>query len=257
MLTMPVRSGYRVLALAGALLLAGCSVRPVLHEFPQPFQAAMRPSSAVSYSLRETEPGSGKWVLRGGQGGRVGGFHWQPAFRGAGEGSGREDLFQDGITSTDYIFQASATPGLPGRETGWGSAPPRVVIFNAATGKSVGELELRIGFDHRFEGVWRGRPVFWRATLLPGTVVPRETDDGDVEDHYPDAQLLEWSGGSNAGLRVYSGRSVAGEPPQFAEAVFDVTAGRALTRRELGDAMVLLFAIRALEQVAGMAEQAR
>ncbi len=256
MLTMPVRCGYRALALIAVVLLAGCSATPVLHEFPQPFDAAMRPPSAVGYSLRETEPESGKWALRGGQGGMVGGFHWQPAFRNADGGGGdfrREDLFQDSITATDYIFQVSASSDRPDRTSGWDAMAPRVVIFNAATGEQVGELELRTGFDHRFEGTWRGRAAFWRATLLPGTIVPRETEDGDVEDHYPDAQLLEWSGGSNAGLRVYSGRAITGEPPRFAEPVFDVTAGRPLTRRELADAMVMLFAIRALEQVAGMA----
>ncbi|HEX7047701.1 MAG TPA: hypothetical protein VF275_09055 [Gammaproteobacteria bacterium] len=259
MLTMLVRSGYRAFALASVVasvvLLAGCSATPVLHEFPQPFEAEMRPSSAVDYSLRETESGSGEWVLRGGQGDVVGGFRWEPSFRDAKGADGetrREDLFQDAINGTDYIFQIGASSDSLGSQSGWQTAPPRVVIFNAATAEQVGELELRIGFDNRFEGIWRGRAILWRATLLPGAVVPN--DAGDVEDHYPDAQLLEWTGGSNAGLRVYSGRTVTGEPPAFAEAIFDVTAGRPLTRRELGDSVVLLFAIRALEQSMGITE---
>lgn len=249
MLTTPARYGYRALALGAVLLLAACSARPVLHEFPQPFAAEVRPAAAVSWTLRETEGGSGKWELRGEQGGLVGGFNWRPAFR----GTAGEDLFQDGITAKDYLFRVAVSQNRPGSDGDWNVAPPRVIIFDAATGKQVGELELRIGFDQRFEGIWRGRAIFWRTTRVTGSTLPRETEDGDVLDHYPDAQLLEWSGGSNAGLRIYSGRAVAGDPPAFAGAIFDVTAGRPLTRRETGDAVVLLFAIRALERATGMA----
>lgn len=249
MLTTPVRSGYRMLALGAVLLLSACSARPVLHEFPQPFEPAARPQAAVSWTLRETQPASGKWELRGEQGGLVGGFHWRPAFR----GTPGEDLFQDGITATDYLFRVTSSANRPGEDAGWDRAPPRVIVFDAATGRQVGELELRIGFDHRFEGVWRGRAIFWRTTRVPGSTLPRETDEGDVLDHYPAAQLLEWSGGSNAGLRIYSGRTVSGEPPAFAGAIFDMTAGRPLTRRETADAVVLLFAIRVLERATGMA----
>ncbi|HEX6928914.1 MAG TPA: hypothetical protein VF267_06670, partial [Gammaproteobacteria bacterium] len=69
-------------------------------------------------------------------------------------------------------------------------------------------------------------------------------------DTYPAAQRLQWTGGSSAGLIIYSGRAVRGEPEAFAEPVFDIEAGRALTRRELGDAVVMLFAIRAAQEAA-------
>lgn len=246
MLTMTGKSGYRAASLAAAILLSACSARPVLHEFPQPFAASARAPAAVAYTLREIADGSGDWVLHGERGDLVGGFRWRRAAL-AGSG-GIDDRFQDGINQADYLFRTGvADESLAGS---WGG-PPRVTIFDAASGERVGQIELHIGFDTRIEGTWRDRAILWRAESLPGITVPRETGDGDVEDVYPAAQMLQWTGGSNAGLRIYGGRVVAGEPPAFAEPVFDVTAGRPLTRRELGDSIVLLFAIRTLEQAAG------
>lgn len=245
MLTMPGRYGHRVFALLAAVLLTACSATPVLHEFPAPLAPESRPPAAVNYTLREADAGAGNWLLRGEQGDVVGGFRWQRDFSGSAESS-RGQFFQDGINQRDYVFRLGAGAD-DAASRGWDMAPPRITIFNAATGERVGELELRTGFESRFEGMWQGRRILWRAEFLPGGSVER---DG-VEDFYPSAQLLHWTGGSNADLRVYSGRAVAGEPPAFAELLLDVAAGRPLTRRELGDAMVLLFAIRALEQVEG------
>lgn len=262
MLTMPGHYSHRGLLLLPILLLGACSATPVLHEFPAPLAPGARPPAAVAYALRETEPESGDWLLRGERGGVIGGFRWQVEFRAPetamsapdrSEDVRRDDRFQDGINQDDYLFRLGATSDRLADSSGWGTAPPRVTIFSAATGERVGELELRTGFDSRFEGTWRGRSVLWRAEFLPAGSIER---DG-VEDFYPAAQLLSWVGGSNAGLRVYSGRIIEGEPPAFAGPLFDVTAGRSLTRRELGDAVVLLFAIRALEQAAGNARTLR
>lgn len=239
-------------------LLAGCSARPVLHEFPLGMAPGDRPEAAVAYTLREQEPGSDRWELRGEQGGDVGDFRWKRAFRAVQGGNAadrsedfrRDDLFQNSIDSTDYIFRLSATSGSLKRSTLTGTAPPRVTVFNAATGQRVGELELRIGYDVRFEGDWNGRQVFWRAEVAQGMELERDTDDGAVLDTYPAAQLLQWVGGSTAGLMVFGGREVSGEPPAFAAPVFDVQSGRALTHRELADAMTMLFGIRAAQEAA-------
>lgn len=267
MLTTPGRSGHRIVAVTFlASLLAACSATPVLHEFPPPLAPDARPPSAVSYTLRETEPGSGDWLLRGEQGGTVGGFRWQRAFQDVdtanvapdrSEDFRRDDRFQDGINQSDYLFRLGATSDSLRASSSFGTAPPRVTIFNAASGERVGEIELRTGFDAGFEGIWRDRSILWRGEFLPAGGIERDTPDGAIEDRYPAAQLLQWTGGSNAGLRIYSGRAVGGEPAAFGEALFDITAGRPLTRRELGDAVVLLFAIRALEQAAGEAKVLR
>lgn len=239
-------------------LLAGCSARPVLHSFPMQLAPAVRPEAAATYTLREREPASGEWQLRGGQGDLIGEFRWKPAFRPIEAGGApdrsedfrRDDLFQDGINGTDYVFRLSATSGSLKRSTLTGTAPPRVTIFSAATGQRVGELELRSGFDVRFEGDWNGRQVLWRMELVPELEIERETKEGTVLDTYPAAQLIHWAGGSTAGLVVYGGREIDGEPAEFRESIFDVQAGRPLTRRELGDAMTLLFGIRAAQEAA-------
>lgn len=240
------------------VLLAGCSARPVLHEFPLGMSPGDRPEAAVAYTLREQEPGSDRWVLRGEQGADVGDFRWKRAFRAVQGGSAadrsedfrRDDLFQNSVDRTDYIFRLAATSGNLKRSTLTGTAPPRVTVFDARTGQRVGELELRIGHEMRFEGDWNGRQVFWRAELAQDMELERDTDDGAVLDTYPAAQLLQWVGGSTAGLLVFGGREVSGEPAAFAAPIFDVQSGRALTRRELADAMTMLFGIRAVQEAA-------
>ncbi|HEX6930141.1 MAG TPA: hypothetical protein VF267_12870, partial [Gammaproteobacteria bacterium] len=169
MLTMPGRSGHRVLALFSVLLLSACSARPVLHEFPPPLAPDARPEAAVSYTLRQLEPDSDKWILRGAAGEQVGEFRWKPAFREVVETASpdrsedfrRNDLIQDGVNHTDYIFRVSATSGSLSRSSSLGTAPPRATIFAAATGQRVGELEIRGGYDMRFEGDWNGRQILW------------------------------------------------------------------------------------------------
>lgn len=257
MVTMPGRSGYRarLLACASILLLAACSARPVLHEFPQPLAPAARPPAAVSYTLREDGDREQTWVLRGAEGDAVGTVRWDRAHREAEAGAPdrsedfrRDDRFQDGINGRDYMFRLAATSDDIKTSTRMGTAPPRVIVFDASSGEPVGQLELRSGFERRYEGIWRGGAVLWRADVLPEGSIVRDTDDGKVEDFYPPAQRLQWVGGSNAGLVVFAGRAVDGE--QFAEPIHDIQAGRPLTRRELGDAVVMLFAIRALEEAA-------
>lgn len=262
MVTMPGRSGYRAL-FAGALLvlLAGCSAHPVLHEFPPALSASERPPAAVRYTLREDDERDDTWVLRGGEGAAVGTFRWERAWREAdasaadrSEDFRRDDRFQDGINQRDYLFRLSATSDSLALSSSLGTAPPRVTVFDA-NGERIGQLELRTGFDRRYEGIWRGGAVLWRAELAPAGSVVRETDDGSVEDIYPAARLLQWTGGSNAGLKIFAGRAIAGE--QFAEPIHDIQAGRPLTRRELGDAVTMLFAIRALEEAAAGANTLR
>jgi len=260
MLTIRRSAGYCALACIAlsTVFLGGCSARPVLHEFPPALEPAARGGAAVTYTLREHETDEGNWELRGGQGDLVGEFHWKPAFRTIEEGGApdrsedfrRDDLFQDGVNRTDYIFRLAATSGSLERSTLTGTAPPRVTVFSASTGQRVGELEMRIGYDMRFEGDWNGRQILWRVELAPGHEIERETNDGRILDTYPAAQLYQWSGGSNAGLTVFGGREVGGEPPEFLAPIFDVQAGRPLTRRELGDAMTMLFAIRAVQEAA-------
>lgn len=266
MLTIRRSVGYCLPAalLIGVVLLAGCSARPVLHSFPMQMAPAVRPDAAVTYTLREREPASGEWQLRGGQGDLVGEFRWKPAFRSVEEGGApdrsedfrRDDLFQDGINKADYIFRLGATSGNLKRSTLTGTAPPRVTVFSAATGQRVGELELRSGFDVRFEGDWNGRQVLWRMELVPELEVERKTNEGKVLDRYPAAQRIHWAGGSTAGLIVYGGREIDGEPAKFQEPIFDIQAGRPLTRRELGDAMTLLFGIRAVQEAAVLVNSA-
>lgn len=260
MLTTTSFNRHCALAMAAVsiVVLAGCSARPVLHEFPLGMAPESRPEAAVSYTLREQERADDRWVLRGEQGGTVGDFRWKRAFR-AVQGNGaadrsedfrRDDLFQNSIDRTDYIFRLAATSGNLKRSTLTGTAPPRVTVFKAATGERIGELELRIGYEVRFEGDWNGRQVLWRAELAEDMALERDSDDGAVLDTYPAAQLLHWSGGSTAGLMVFGGREVAGEPAAFAAPIFDIQAGRAMTRRELADAATMLFAIRAAQEAA-------
>lgn len=239
-------------------LLTGCSARPVLHEFPPALDAAARPAAAVSYTLREQGKGREEWVLRGAQGDMLGEFRWKRAFRETVAGGApdrsedfrRYDLFQNSITRGDYIFRLSATSGNLKRSTLTGTAPPRVTIFQASTGERVGELELRAGYDMRFEGDWHGRQVLWRIELAEGREVERESKDGTVLDTYPPAQLMQWTGGSNAGFMVFAGREVQGDSQVFGEQIFDLQAGRPLTQRELGDAVTMLFAIRGVQEAA-------
>lgn len=263
MLTTPGRRGYRAAffsILAASLLLVGCATsQPVLHSFPEPLQPEARPPATVTYTLREHDQRTHGWVLRGEQGDVVGTFRWERAFRDAvgdaadrSEDFRRDDRFQDGINGADYTFRVSANSDRISGSSGWGVGPPRVTVFDAR-GERVGELELRTGFDRRYEGVWRGTAVLWRAEVLPAGSVKRDTDGGKVEDTYPAGQLLEWTGGSTAGLRVYTGRAVADGATQFGGPVHDIAAGRALTRRELGDAVSLLFAIRSLDEVVALA----
>lgn len=250
--------GYRISVVAVALpllVLAGCSARPVLHEFPPALSESARPPAAVRYTLREDDERERTWVLRGGQGAAIGTFRWERAWRDAAGGAvdrsedfRRDDRFQDGINGHDYLFRLSATSDDLSVSTRMGTAPPRVTVFDAATGEHLGQLERRTGFDLRYEGIWRGGAVLWRVESLPAGSVERDAPDGAVEDIYPAALLMHWSGGSTAGLKIFAGNAVDGEA--FGERIHDLQAGRPLTRSELGDAVAMLFAIRALNEAA-------
>lgn len=266
MLTTTSSTRHRAIAMTAVLLasLAGCAARPVLHEFPMGMGPESRPEAAVSYTLREQVSDSDRWTLQGAQGGNVGDFRWKRAFRAVdgdaaldrSEDYRRDDLFQNSINRTDYIFRLSATSGNLKRSTLTGTAPPRVTVFNAATGQRVGDLELRIGYDVRFEGDWEGRQVFWRAEIAQDMEIERDASDGAVLDTYPAAQLLQWVGGSTAGFTVFGGREVSGEPAAFGAAIFDIQSGRALTRNELADALTMLFAIRGVQEAAVLVNSA-
>lgn len=261
MVTTLRRSCYRLSPLL-LVLLAACSARPVLHEFPPMLALEARPPAVVNYTLEVQPDDPERWELLGGQGATVGTFVWQRAFREPEQGGGsidrsedirRDDRVLDEINRNGYVFRISATSGRLRDSARSGTAPPRLTVLDAGSGERVGELELRVGFDHRVEGIWRGRSVLWRVELIQGGVVERDTDAGKVEDTYPTSQLMYWTGGLDAGLKVYGGREVKqSDPPEFGAPFFDITAERPLTRAELGDAVVLIFAIRSLQEFAGL-----
>lgn len=261
MLTTLRLSCYR-LSVMFLVLLAACSARPVLHEFPPVLALEARPPAVVNYTLKAQPEDAERWELLGGQGATVGKFLWQRAFREPEEGGGsidrsedmrRDDRVIDDINQNNYVFRVSATSGRLRDSSRAGTAPPRLTVFNAKSGERVGDLELRVGFDHRVEGIWRGRSILWRVELIRGGVVERETEGGKVEHTYPTSQLMYWTGGFDAGLKVYVGREVKqARPPEFGSAFFDITADRPLTRTELGDVVVLVFAIRSLQEFAGL-----
>lgn len=253
MLTIHSIAGYRNGILATfALLLAGCAVQPELHSFGMPFEPGARPDAAVRYTLREEDPQAGLWRLRGEQGDVVGEFRVKPGFKPVEVPTNglveRNDLVQDGVNQVDYLLRIQAPNAGLGDSMSRGTVP-RVTAFDAASGRRLGALDLRSGYDLRFDGDWNGRQVWWRVrTEAPAQL---ENEVRGVMDTYPASQQFQWAGGSNADVNVYSGRKIEGE--QFKELIFDLQAGRPLTRREIGEAVSMLFAIRGVQEAAVVA----
>lgn len=240
MLTTLPRYGHLCLIFCLAVLLAACTARPVLHEFPPGLALPARAPAAVNYTLQLNENVPGRWELLGGQGASIGVFQWQASSEGADPGVVR---VTDSVNGNVYRLR------LLNDDRG----APRVIAEDAQSGRRVGDLELRIGFHQRVEGVWRDRSLLWQIEHVPANRVRHHGDDGRVEDVYPAAEVLQWIGGSDAGVRAYSGRRVA-EGPRFGARFYDVMADRPLARSELGDLVVMLLAITGL-QMRDAAEQ--
>ncbi len=233
------------------LVLSGCATREMLHEFPPELALPARSDAAVNYTLVVDEDAPERWELLGGQNALVASFSWEAHIAEASGSNVREDRVLDGVNGRAYVFRY---PASIGRSSVYSEAmiEPRVNIHDAENGARIGQIDLRLGYQHRIEGTWRDRNLLWQIRTLESRRVERDTEEGKVEDVYPAAQLIEWTVGSDSGLKIYAGRKVkGGETQEFGMPVFEMTAERPLTRAELGDVVVLLFATLGLQQPRG------
>lgn len=247
MLTALRRSSHWLPAIL--LMLSGCTTREVLHEFPPELALPARADAAVNYTLVVDEEAPERWELLGGQNALVANFTWETGIGAAAGVQTREDRVLDGVNGRAYVFRYPASIGASSVYSN-AMIEPRVNVHDAITGERVGQLDLRLGYQHRVEGSWRDRTVLWQISALESRRLERETDQGVVEDIFPAAQLMEWTVGSDAGLKIYAGRKVkgAGQQSEFGMPFFEMTAERPLTRRELGDMVVMLFASLGMQQ---------